>query len=322
MWTDVWGHVRTCTTCQQDKGLTEKPAGLLQSPDVKTPGEVIGVDFLGLFPPSRDQNSILMVVVDHYSQWVELFAMRDAEMPKVWKILRDKIFTRWGVPRYLVTDRGPQFMSHLMVRMCESWGVTQKLTTAYHPQTNMTEGVDHTLKTVMASFVRDYHQDWDKRLPELRLALNTVVHESTGATPAMLALGRELKGLLERHVGRTPEEVRRHVGAAKARQARYNSARRRDVHFAVGSLGRVGPHPLSKTPVKFSANFAPRWTGPAMVEKRLNPVNYQVRGVTAKGKGDTVSVVDLKPYFRLDKQKKKQNKTKKKKTKNKKKLNN
>ena len=89
------------------------------------------VDFMGPFPLSRSRNSVLMVVVDYYSKWVELFALKDAKTPKVCQILKNDIFTHWGVPTYLVSDRGPQFTSHLMSSLCESWGVAEKLTTAY-----------------------------------------------------------------------------------------------------------------------------------------------------------------------------------------------
>lgn len=311
---DVWSHVRTCSTCQQFKSPNKKPAGLLQSTEVKAPGEMIGVDFMGPFPLSKNRNSILMVVVDYYSRWVEPFAMKDAKTPKVCQILRSEIFTRWGIPKFMVSDRGPQFTSQLMAQMCETWGVTQKLTTAYHPQTNMTERVNRTLKTMIATFVGNNHQDWDRWLPEFRLALNTAVHETTGATPAKLALGRELMGPLERLVHRAPspntlayqniqthtrlrEEVETHVGASKARQARYYNARRRDVHFAVGHLVWVRSHPLSKASDKFTSKLAPKWVGPVKVEKKLGPVNYQIRWMTDKGKVDTVNVVDMKPFF-------------------------
>lgn len=55
-------------------------------------------------------------------------------------------------------------------------GVTQKLTTAYHPQTNLSKKVNRTLKTMIASFVGKHRQDWDWWLPEFQLAINTTVH--------------------------------------------------------------------------------------------------------------------------------------------------
>ena len=96
------------------------------------------------------------------------------------------------------------------------------------------------------------------------------------------------------------KEVERHVGVAKARQARYYNARRRDVHFGVGDLVWVRSHPLSKAAVKFSAKFAPRWSGPVRVEKKLGPINYRVRWLTGTMKVDSINVVDMKPYYGPD----------------------
>ena len=73
-------------------------------------------------------------------------------------------------------------------------------------------------------------------LPEFRLTIYTAVHKTTGVTPVMLALGRNLKGQLERLIHKPSalttlhphrqllKEVERHVGVAKARQARYYNA--------------------------------------------------------------------------------------------------
>ncbi|KAL6471869.1 hypothetical protein MHYP_G00205190 [Metynnis hypsauchen] len=291
---DVWKYVKECVTCQQYKSSNTKPAGLLQQTEVQKPGEMIGVDFMGPLPLSRSRNTMLMVVVDYYSKWVELFPLKDAKALRVCQILRDDIFTRWGVPAYIVSDRGPQWTSDVMAKLCETWGVIQKLTTAYHPQTNLTERVNRTMKAMIASFVGKHHQDWDRWLPEFRLAINTAVHESTGVSPAMLALGRSIKGPLERLIQHAPtppmaayntihnhmtllREVERHVGMARSRQARYYNVRRRCVQFAVGDLVWIRTHPLSDASAKFSAKLAPRWKGPAKVEKQLGPNNYRFK---------------------------------------------
>lgn len=108
------------------------------------------------------------------------------------------MFTRWGAPAYIVSDRGPQFTAQLLNDACKQWCVVQKLTTSYHPQTNLTERVNRTLKTMISSYVHDNHHDWDKWIPEFRYAINSAGQESTGLTPAEIALGRKLKGPLER----------------------------------------------------------------------------------------------------------------------------
>lgn len=103
---DIWNHVCACPICQQYRGSNSKPAGFFQTMQVKEPGEIIGVDFLSLFPLYKSQNSVLMELVDYFSKRVELFVLKDAKMPRVTSILKNDIFTRWGVPACLKPDKG------------------------------------------------------------------------------------------------------------------------------------------------------------------------------------------------------------------------
>lgn len=311
---DVWQHVKECVVCQQYKPSNTKPLGFLQSTEVNEPGHMLGIDLMGPFPKSKKGNIYLLVVVDYFTKWVELFPLRDSKTPRICRILKDEIFNRWGVPKYILSDRGPQFLSQLLVDLCKNWGVTQKLTTSYHPQTNLTERVNKTLKTMMASYVGENHREWDKWLSEFRFALNNAKHETTNKTPAELTLGRPLQGPLERLINYSPnpsqfsysiierqqllaEEVKRSVRKAQLRQARYYNTHRRDVHFQVGDLVWVRAHPLSKASDYFSSKLAPRWSGPARVKMKLGPVNYRVRWIHPDDKEDTVNVVNLKPFW-------------------------
>ena len=312
---DVWDHTKTCGTCQQYKADNTKPAGLLQSTQVTAPGVMLGVDLMGPFPRSKSGNVFLLVVVDYYSKWVEMFPLRDSKTPRLIKILREEIFTRWGVPLYLVSDRGPQFTANLLTDLCKAWGVVQKLTTSYHPQTNLTERINRTLKTMIASFVGQHHNTWDQWLPEFRFALNSAQQETTGKVPAELALGRKLHGPLERLINKPPspadqaaynlverqqkmaEEVRRRVDVHQARQARYYNSRRKEAHFQTGDLVWVRTHPLSKASDKFSAKLAPKWEGPAKVLRKLGPVNYRIGWNNPPDKQDTVNVVNIKKFY-------------------------
>ena len=313
---DVWSYIKNCQTCQQYKPSNQKPAGLLQTTVVEEPNYMLGIDYMGPLPITKQRNTFLLVIVDYYTKWVELFPLRDSTSTKLCRIIKDDVFLRWGVPKYLLSDRGPQFTSNLLADLCKNWGVTQKLTTSYHPQTNLTERVNRTLKTMMASYVGNNHREWDRWLPEFRFAINTAVHDTTGTTPAQLAIGRSLKGPLERLITKSPmpspeqpgysvmerqqklaEEVSRRVNAAKARQARYYNIHRRNAQFSDGDLVWVKAHHLSNAAAKFSSKLAPKWSGPAVVMKRLGPINYKVRWEDQSRREDTVNVVNLKPYF-------------------------
>ncbi len=187
----------------------------------------------------------------------------------------------------------------------------QKLTTAYHPQTNLTERVNRTLKTMMASYVEEHHRQWDRWLAEFRFAINTAWHESTGYTPAEVALGRKLKGPLERAINRPPDPssptyevidrqqnliqvVRENVERAQTKQKCYYDKKRKHDQFQVGDIVWVRAHPLSKADIGFMSKLSARWKGPAKVEKCLGPVNYAVSFLGEPGNVDTYHVQNLK----------------------------
>ncbi len=170
---DVWKHCKECQVCQMYKPSMSKLAGYLQKTPVVEPGYMLGVDLMGPFPKSPKQNEYLLFIVDYCSKWVELFPLRVAKAPQITHILVNEIFTRWGTPVYLVSDRGAQFTSHLLNLVCKQWGVIQKFTSASHLQTNITERINRTLKTMIVSYVNEHHRHWDAWLAEFRFSINT-----------------------------------------------------------------------------------------------------------------------------------------------------
>lgn len=89
-------------------------------------------------------------------------------------------------------------MSEVFRELCNQWTVTPKLTTAHNPQTNLTERVNRTLKSMIASYVDNNHAKWDQYLPEFRFAINSAVQETTGVTPAELQIGRKLNSPMDK----------------------------------------------------------------------------------------------------------------------------
>ncbi|KAL0151927.1 hypothetical protein M9458_052779, partial [Cirrhinus mrigala] len=282
---DVWAYVKGCEVCQKYKASNTKPSGFLQSSQITEPGHTLGMDLMGLFPTSKKKlNSYLLVVVDYYTKWVEIFPLRDAKMQKIVKILREEIFTRWGGPKVP--------------------GIRQGLTTSYHPQANLTERINRTVKTMIAAYVGQQHQTWDQWLPEFRYAINTAQQESTGKTPAELMLGRQVLGpspdqpaysLVERQ-NIMVEEVKSRMRMSQAKQAKYYNYSRKNAQFQPGDLVWLKTHPLSSASNKFSAKLAPKWEGPAEIKSKTGPINYTVCWGNPP-KTDVINVVNLKQYY-------------------------
>ncbi len=58
---------------------------------------------------------------------------------------------------------------------------------------------------MIASYVGEQHKHWDRWLSEFRFAINSAWHESTGFSPAEIALGRKRKGPMERALQKPPD---------------------------------------------------------------------------------------------------------------------
>jgi transposase InsO family protein len=52
------------------------------------------------------------------------------------EILIRRVFTQYGLPKKMISDRGPQYSSKVMKTVLKAMGVRSALSTAYHPQTD------------------------------------------------------------------------------------------------------------------------------------------------------------------------------------------
>ena len=93
---------------------------------------VWGIDFMGPFPPSFSHRYILLTV-DYVSKWVEAIATLTNDGKTVLKFLRKHIFTRFGVPRAIISDEGSHFCNQQFESLLGKYGVRHKIALAYHP---------------------------------------------------------------------------------------------------------------------------------------------------------------------------------------------
>ncbi len=80
---------------------------------------------MGPLPRSTHQHEYLLVFIDYFSRWVELFPIRKATALTVASLLRKEILTRWGVPDFILSDQGTQFVSAVFKEICKEWKLTE-----------------------------------------------------------------------------------------------------------------------------------------------------------------------------------------------------
>ena len=64
----------------------------------------------------------IMIAVDVFSKWVELYPMRSKSSEEVWDVLYSQMFTRFGLPLELRFDRGREFAG-LVAANCLKYGI-------------------------------------------------------------------------------------------------------------------------------------------------------------------------------------------------------
>jgi hypothetical protein len=90
------------------------------------PWEHLAADFMGPLPSGHH----LFAVVDYYSRWVEIAIMTTkAERRENSRSFRKDVTTH-GLPKYITTDNGPQFISQYFNQYCEQNGIVHRRTTA------------------------------------------------------------------------------------------------------------------------------------------------------------------------------------------------
>ena len=112
MRSDVENWCRGCLTCAiRQPGRAVKP--VLTPIPVSGPFDRVGVDVIH-FPKSTSGNSYAVVFVDYLTKWPEVFATPDQTTLTIAKLLVEQIIPRHGVPKELLSNRGPAFLSKVM----------------------------------------------------------------------------------------------------------------------------------------------------------------------------------------------------------------
>eukprot|EP00253_Pinus_taeda_P028776 PITA_28776 len=133
---DTKQYVKRCDSCQRVGKPTLSNEIPLQPQVLIEPFEKWALDFIGPINPPSKQKKYILVCTDYVTKWVEAKALFSATKHSIISCLYEDIFTRFGVPREIVTDQGSQFTSNMVKKLMEEYKVKHIKSTPYHPQEN------------------------------------------------------------------------------------------------------------------------------------------------------------------------------------------
>ena len=127
-------------------------------------------------------------MIDRATRWLEAVPLVDITAATVANAFVSSWISRFGVPLYVISDRGAQFESELFSNLSQILGFFRLRTTSYHPQTNgMVERVHRTLKTAILA----RKQSWLSALPIVLLGLRSIPND-TGFSPFTTVTGSQI----------------------------------------------------------------------------------------------------------------------------------
>ena len=137
------------------------------------PFDIVAIDFVGPLEQSADFKYIL-TMIDMFTHWSIATPAVNMESVTVANILLDQLYTKFGAPRILLTDRGSNFVSHVLDTLYKNLGIDKRQTTAYHPQSNgMVERFNATVKQSLRCLCAAYPSNWATKLQGAVAAYNT-----------------------------------------------------------------------------------------------------------------------------------------------------
>jgi len=161
---DAHTFFKTCPRCQMLGKVTKQNMMPLSPVLVIEVFNYWGIDFMGPFTNSHNFEYIL-VAVDYVSKWVEAIPTCINEHKVVLKFLREHILLRFGTPKAIISDQGTHFCNSAFESLMRQYGVTHKISTAYHPQTNgQAELANREIKGILEKTVNPSRKDWPSRL--------------------------------------------------------------------------------------------------------------------------------------------------------------
>ena len=314
---DVRASCRQCTRCAQRKSPPRKRRAPLQQYQVGAPMERVALDLVGPLPESDRGNKWILVIGEYFTKWMEAYPLPDSTSATVAKAFVEKFVCRFGVPRELHSDQGRNFEADIFTEMCKVLGINKTRTVAYNPKSDgMVERFNRTLINSVSTMIDPHRnqKDWDDQLAFATFAYRTVPQASTGETPNMLMLGREVllpvdlttaspavEGTepqtdfaleLRTRMQDAHDRARLHLRRSARHQKKTYDRGTNNACFKEGQFAWLYNHAKKKG---VSPKLMSRWQGPYLILDKLSNVTYRIQ-LKPRGRMQVVHFDRLKPY--------------------------
>lgn len=283
-------YISHCLTCIKGKSHSGPHQGFLHPIDkVPIPFHTVHLDCTGPFSPSKDGYKYVLIVVDAFTKYCVLKALKTMTGNEMVVVLRDSL-TMFGTPSRVISDRATNFTNDQLARLFREWNVDHHMISTGTPRGNgQVERYVTTIINMLTTTIND-ETEWPSVLHKVQESLNTTVQKSTGFSPLRLLLGRNANahsiqarlndlGLPENSdaepIDITADRNKAYDKmkcAAERSKIRFDERRRNNLAYSIGDIVYV-----SQTHRRHN-KLSPKYKGPYEILEILDNDRFRLKG--------------------------------------------
>ena len=187
----VTQFIKQCPVCQKLSTLQVPIQARAFTTATYEPHQRLNVDTIGPLPSDADGNCYILVLIDTFTRWIELYPIKTVTALEAAKVLLQH-FGRFGQAQELQSDNGSQFVNEIIKELCLLIGVEHKRTLAYSSEENaIVERANKEVLRHLRAIIHDTKvlETWNVFLPFVQRIMNAAVSQTTGVSPAQLLFG-------------------------------------------------------------------------------------------------------------------------------------
>ncbi|XP_063613940.1 uncharacterized protein LOC134787153 [Penaeus indicus] len=198
MCVEIARYCRSCDVCQRtvDKGRVRR-VKMGRVPLIQEPFQRVAVDIVGpIEPRANDGSRYILTIVDYATRYPEAIALKNIDTCTVAEALIS-VFSRVGIPKEVMSDRGSQFTSEMMREFNRLLSIRSLTTTPYHAMSNgLVERFNGVLKKMLKRMCQEQPKMWPRFIDPLLFSYREVPQASTKFSPFELVYGHSVRGPL------------------------------------------------------------------------------------------------------------------------------
>lgn len=276
------------------------------------------MDHLGPFVKSAKGFAYLLVLVDAYTKFCILKPLRNLKTVLTVRALED-IFTTFGYPNRLISDRGTSFTSKEFEKFCHESKTHHILNAVASPRANgQVERYNRTILDALTAYADKLGEKyWDTVLGKLQWGLNNTDNKGIGKSPSEALFGIAMINKRENIFSeilketRQPgviQDIREKISAhiekdQRLQKSRYDKHKIKARIYKEGELVKI-LKPIAHNDGK-SKKLLPKFSGPYRVTKVLDNDRYQISSIpgtrlTQKDYCSVWAADRIKPWIMVD----------------------